>query len=571
MIYKKKKLYEILFVVLAGLVASIPLLLRGIDAAPYQDLAFHLSRIEGIKEGLLAGKFPVMLQSVWMNGKGYPVSVFYGDALLYFPALLRIVGVPVIAAYKIYVLSINIGTALVAFFCFADLFKNRTAAMVGALLYVTASYRLLDIYVRNAAGEYTAFLFFPIIAMAMGRILRKEIGDAKEYMLNSLWLCLGMSGLVETHLLSSVMAVVILTVLCIFYAKRSFRPRTLFCIGLAAVETVVINLYYIVPFADYYLHEPVYAGKGAETGMAMQIREYGAFISQYFSFFAKPFGVNAYELEERMQLTIGLPLMLVLFGAFVYFVLKDRKYKIFVLGALAFMCLLMSSNLFPWNTLEGYTHLFKFLSKVQFPWRYLAPAAFITATLFVHVYSKMRENGGKIKKTADITAIVLVCTAIVMTVVFTVQYKSGYTMANYKNYSEVDSGYMGACEYLNVNVELSRLEYEPANEGFEVCEILSEKDNTVVLNVVNDSVAREMEVLKLYYTGCFAKDENGNRLDIKGGYNDFVTVTVPAGFSGKITVGFAQPVSWIFAETVSFLSVILVSVYLVLLHRKKAH
>lgn len=41
------------------------------------DLNFHLLRIEGIKEGLLAGNFPVRIQLSWLGGNGYAVSVFF--------------------------------------------------------------------------------------------------------------------------------------------------------------------------------------------------------------------------------------------------------------------------------------------------------------------------------------------------------------------------------------------------------------------------------------------------------------------------------------------------------------
>lgn len=56
------------------------------------DFEFHMMRIEGLAKGLMSGQFPVKLQPGWMNGYGYPVSVMYGDLLLYLPALLRILG-----------------------------------------------------------------------------------------------------------------------------------------------------------------------------------------------------------------------------------------------------------------------------------------------------------------------------------------------------------------------------------------------------------------------------------------------------------------------------------------------
>ena len=83
-----------------------------------------------------------------------------------------------------------------------------------------------------------------------------------------------------------------------------------------------------------------------------------------------------------MQLTIGLPLTIALLVCLVVFLVKQRKYPYFVIGFMAMLTLFMSTDRFPWNTLEGRTHLFKILAKVQFPWRYLAPAALFISLPF---------------------------------------------------------------------------------------------------------------------------------------------------------------------------------------------
>lgn len=75
---------------LAGMVfmISLPLMVRGISDNDYQDLRVHLMRIEGIADQLRLGHVPVRMQSVWLDGYGYPISIYYGDIFLYFPAVL---------------------------------------------------------------------------------------------------------------------------------------------------------------------------------------------------------------------------------------------------------------------------------------------------------------------------------------------------------------------------------------------------------------------------------------------------------------------------------------------------
>ena len=543
---KRQSLCDLFAIIFIGLLASLPLVFKGIDGMIYQDLQFHLSRIEGVKEGLLSGQFPVMMQSVWMSGKGYPVSIFYGDAPLYIPAILRILGVKVIPAYKIFVLLVNILTATSAVISFKKIVKNDIAAYVGALLYVTASYRYVDIYVRAAAGEYVSFIFFPIIALAMYRILfdDEEKGDLFK---NSFLLALGMTGLIESHILSTVMTVFLLTIVCIFFIKRTFTKKSLLTIGAAVIETVMINLYFIVPFIDYYINEPVYAGRGGDHTQAMLIRSSGAYLSQFIDFFGQIFGRNIEYKELRMQLTIGLPLTVALLVCLVVFFAKQRKYPYFVIGFMAMLTLFMSTDRFPWNTLEGRTHLFKILAKVQFPWRYLAAAILFTSL----IAALMLKEAAKSKVVISVAAVSL---CIVMTVVFAVKYKQGYESVNFKEYSEVDSGYMGACEYLKEGSELEVIEYVPTNPQLESYEVKSLKDNKIVMYVSNPGEESYVEVPKVNYKGYYAYDENKNPLTIRNGYLNLIDVVVPAGFEGEITVNFKQPFYWIISTVISFVS-----------------
>lgn len=71
------------------LITALPLSQKGLT--PGADLTFHLNRIEGLRQGLLAGEFPVRIQPGWMDGHGY-AAFMYGDLFLYIPAGCRICG-----------------------------------------------------------------------------------------------------------------------------------------------------------------------------------------------------------------------------------------------------------------------------------------------------------------------------------------------------------------------------------------------------------------------------------------------------------------------------------------------
>ena len=78
----------------AAVLTCAPALTNG-GAANGADWSFHLSRIEGIANGLREGQFPVRVYSMAKDGYGYAPSLFYGELLLYFPAVLRLLGMSV--------------------------------------------------------------------------------------------------------------------------------------------------------------------------------------------------------------------------------------------------------------------------------------------------------------------------------------------------------------------------------------------------------------------------------------------------------------------------------------------
>ena len=139
------------------------------------------------------------------------ISKFYGDLLLYLPAVLRIIGFPVTAVYKFYVFLIHLVTSITAYICFQKMFQKKEIALLASLAYVNAGYRIVNVYVRMAVGEYSAMLFLPIAALAVYRIYTDSGASRKRCRSNALLLAAGMTGLIGTHVLTTEMT-------CFFFA-----------------------------------------------------------------------------------------------------------------------------------------------------------------------------------------------------------------------------------------------------------------------------------------------------------------------------------------------------------------
>ena len=215
-----------LILVLITFFTSLPLFTPYMFKYEGHDLYFHLLRIEGVVEGIRSGQFPVRLQPNWLEGFGYGVSFFYGDALLYFPAVLRMLGMGVQTAYKCFVLFINILSVGIAYYSFKRLFQDEKMGLLGCMLYTTSIYRMVCIYIRAAVGEYCALIFLPLILVAVYEILWK---DERYANLQDSWLIgtIGFSGLILTHIISTEMTAIMLVIICLIYWRKTFRKNTI--------------------------------------------------------------------------------------------------------------------------------------------------------------------------------------------------------------------------------------------------------------------------------------------------------------------------------------------------------
>lgn len=161
-----------------GVFACLPL---GLGYLTYgHDLSIHLSRIEGLKAGLLAGQFPVRMDPAIINEKGYPFSLMYSDVFLYPTAVLRILGFSLQTSYKVYVASITAATVGITFYALRKMFRSDCAALLGTALYTLSFYRLTNVFVRAAVGEYTAMAFLPLVVYGLWRIYRQSPADGKK-------------------------------------------------------------------------------------------------------------------------------------------------------------------------------------------------------------------------------------------------------------------------------------------------------------------------------------------------------------------------------------------------------
>ena len=529
----------------------VPLLMNS-GGAQGADWRFHLSRIEGIAQALREGQFPVRVYSQAKDGYGYAPSLFYGELFLYFPAALRLLGMSVQGAYRTYAIAVQALTAGISFFSFRQMFRHNKTALVGSILYMLAPYHIYNIYWRTAVGEYTALAFLPLIPAALSLLYAQQKPDRHTARVACAELVVSFGALVQTHIISLELTTLSTAVFCLYHFRRTFTKRVLGVWAVAAGLVVLLNLWFLVPFLTLMLgggYNNMYGGESFAGGLSVQ--KNGLWLSELLSWRADHNSIG-------VVLVAGLV-------AFVWCWLtqgpampqRERKIGAWaaVLGTLAcWMC----ANTFPWGILGSLPVVGRLLLAIQFPWRYFSLATLLLVLVSVCAVSALRRG-----RYAQPVAVLLLSASLLGVAIF------------YHSYlPTVDTSYLGdRAQMIYTDYKISNMAwyydslYLPdgaveTRDGF-TCETavttveiasVERRGNTTVLSCseVNGELGYA-ELPLLYYPGYTIVDGEG---EVFRTANGMVGVTVPAGFSGEISVAFREPKRWLAADLVSLVTLL---------------
>lgn len=543
------------------LIASMPYLTGAAVSGP--DLGYHLHRIEGIREGILSGQFPVRLEPQWVHGHGYANGIFYCGILLLFPALLRIIGFPVTFSYNCYCIALNIATVLIAYYCFSKIFRSKYIGVAGSALYTLSVFRIYKMLITSAVGEGSAVAFMPLIVYGFWRVFTED-KHGKGYRTSWIPLAFGYAGLIQTHVLSCEIAVFITAIVCLIYIKKIFcreRFREL-CKG--AAGALVLSLWFLVPFLDYYLREDLHI----KHVWARPIQNRGLYLAQLMFNWWR-FGNNALIGESGMEhsdaMGVGFILMLgfLAFGALWFSGrLTGKKQPIWNLGKVAWvlggMLMLMSLELFPWDRIQNSGRLAaSLISSLQFPNRFLGWGSVFLVLLFCCCLYYCREKG---QKAFYFAAMVFVLAGLTTSGMYLYDHVCrDHSQLILYNPEGMGAGYISGAEYLVEGTKEDTLLYRApiVSEGIQISEYEKGalRAEFVCVNTGGQAGYADLPLLHYYGYRAYAGDEN-EQLQVCKGDNNVVRVMIPSGCNTQVVVRFVSPWYWRIAEGISILSVI---------------
>ena len=510
------------------------------------DLCYHLARIEGLKDGILDGQIPVNIQPEGLQSNGY-LNAMYPYLFLYIGAFLRICRVSIGLSYKVLIFLSNLGSAVCAYVAVKSMSRSRRSTILAVVLYTLMPYRFTNIFSRGDLGETLALIFWPLIVAGLYHVV---MGDRKRWY----YLVIGFSGVLQSHILSAAFAAAICVVTALVYCVRIIREKRYMEIGKAAGISLLLNMWYIVPFLYYYFGE----------NLSTEVLRW----SGYFEQSVNPSNfTQSISLYNKQYFSFGLALLGCVGIGVIWLLCERRSVKTneegYLLYLLVLGCLLayMTTGYFPNKVLLKNNLFESIVTMIQFPWRFLGPAC--TCFLFVGTIGLSKSNLLKPYRNL-IFALLIGLNLLIIISVPTDNSHMPYENAE----AEASKGHESK---LAANIGLFyphewRLE-GASDEKLTSSVVTSDANNISVHDyqkkgtkaTVLYTAAAEKNYIELpiqNYIGYHAYDENGDRLNIEQGVGGRMRFEVKGdGIRHTIYVRYGPHPAFILANLVSALTI----------------
>ncbi|CAH0417554.1 hypothetical protein WFA24289_01896 [Periweissella fabaria] len=294
---------------------------------------------------------------------GSAVQNFYPNMLLFPFAVFYYFNHSLVWSFYLGVILFTYLTLVIAYYCYKNFSKRHTGALFFAVLYTFANYRLSNIFIRFAVGEWLAMTFIPLVILGLYKIF---IAREKN---GSYILATGIGLILYSHVLSGMIAIALVGIswlLSLIFDHTHWRQVTL-----AVVKGGILSLLVSLPLFIQLVRLRSYI----TTPVIPQLSKGAIQVTQLLNF-----GAHNY-----INLDTGLISFVIIIG-FIFFI--KRASKVY-LGSYILMLLsiFLTTNLFPWHLLQHTPVVI-----LQFPSRLLMYAALFIAITGAYLFDKITDK-----------------------------------------------------------------------------------------------------------------------------------------------------------------------------------
>ena len=546
--YKKNKESNdtVFFIFIIVLVSSLPLIN---DFTQYGHDLFHLDRIENIKDNLLSGNFPVRLN--YCEGKpGVATPIMYPELFLYIPAIMRILGLPLVLSIKIFNILINLSCTLIAYYSVKQITKSNNIGLIFSGIYSLCIYRLENIYLRFATAEALAMVFIPLVMLGIYHVL---CDDEKKWPI----LVIGITGILQSHIISLFLTGCFLVLFFLFRIKNLNKAR-IFCLIKSFILILCLNMWYIIPLIVY--------NNVVELPIKFDIYRTAVYPNQMFATFVKNSGLDLYgrgstngEMPLSLGGVIGIGLLFFIYVTYINIsnenektVLIDKAGKAsLLLGSFAAFA---SSVFFPWFIIRQ----LPIFNIMHFSWRFFSIAApLLSLPASIGYYFLFKKFGFQDK----IAVFIIVFITIAGSAYYIDSILESNTILTW-NMELGDAGNFSASEYRykgtnweEVMKNNTRLVYSP---NIDIINVSESKNGRYVISYENTSDIDNSSIeVPLFNFPGYVAFLNNAKLPIENGRYNFIRINLPSNIKrGVIKVYYKETNIFIFGNIISIIALI---------------
>ena len=554
---RKDKVIHYIIIIAASLIAAIPLInlrIYGTD-----DGYVHMLRIFGMEQILKEQNFPPFIYSKFANGFGYAINLFYSPIVTYGPLFFRIFGLHYYTCLKLFAYSTILISCFTMYNFLYDVSKKREIAILGAVIYAFIPYRLETIFNRFAIGEFTAYIFFPMLFHGLFNLLK---GDGKKHY----YIAIAAIGLILTHTISTEYSAIFALLYIVFNFKQLKNKGEIRKIAINVIFILAITTFFTVPLMEHkILGNYVIFNSTSMKSLPIDVQNSTIKISQLFKDIGEVNGVS---------FKIGIPLIiLTLLGIVSYKkVDKNIRSEYITFTAIAMISLAMVTKLFPWIIMP------KTLTTLQFAWRMLAFFEFALSIIcainlyyFVDIICKKSSKNSKDTKVHTKTEnlynmLLLFAIIVIITSMMKIDYNYSYEKEKFltdeeyeTKINEKNSIWSINREYLPEKVDVKKLgksylDYRE-NRVYVLdgnATIINEKKEDLQLefDIENYKANTILELPYVYYLGYTVTTEQNEKIQVFESDNGMLAIKLDENIeSAHITVKYTGTI----IEKVSYL------------------
>ena len=554
---RKDKVIHYIIIIAASLIAAIPLInlrIYGTD-----DGYVHMLRIFGMEQILKEQNFPPFIYSKFANGFGYAINLFYSPIVTYGPLFFRIFGLHYYTCLKLFAYSTILISCFTMYNFLYDVSKKREIAILGAVIYAFIPYRLETIFNRFAIGEFTAYIFFPMLFHGLFNLLK---GDGKKHY----YIAIAAIGLILTHTISTEYSAIFALLYIVFNFKQLKNKGVIRKIAINVIFILAITTFFTVPLMEHkILGNYVIFNSTSMKSLPSDVQNSTIKISQLFKDIGEVNGVS---------FKIGIPLIiLTLLGIVSYKkVDKNIRSEYITFTVIAMISLAMVTKLFPWIIMP------KILTTLQFAWRMQAFFEFALSIIcainlyyFIDIICKKSSKNSKDTKVHTKTEnlynmLLLFAIIVIITSMMKIDYNYSYEKEKFltdeeyeTKINEKNSIWSINREYLPEKVDVKKLgksylDYRE-NRVYVLdgnATIINEKKEDLQLefDIENYKANTILELPYIYYLGYTVTTEQNEKIQMFESDNGMLAIKLDENIeSAHITVKYTGTI----IEKVSYL------------------